>query len=542
VPPLPSQTAPPEGTPPRRFGNSAVVAFGILVSRLFGILREILRAAYLGASQDIVGDAWATAIRIPNLLQNLLGEGVLSASLVPVYARLLADGDEEEAGRLAGAIGAILGVVTATLVVAGVILAPELVHVLAPTWTGEKYALTVTLTRILFPGAALFVMAAWCIGVLNSHRRFLVPYLAPVAWNLAMIAAFLWFGGRRTSESLVITVAWASVAGAALQFLVQLPSVLHLVRKLRVSLDVRRASVRRVLRNFGPVGLSRGVVQISGFLDLWIANLLPQGSPVFLMTAQTLNMLPVSLFGMAVSASELPELSSLRGTDEERMEMVRTRVRAGSRRIAYFVIPSAIAFMALGDVIIRLLYERGKWVAIDTRFTWAVLAGSGVGLLASTVGRLYASAFYAMHDARRPLRFAVVRLLLTVVLGYGGAIWLTNALGVDRRWGTAALTVTAGIAGWVEYWLLRRALEERVGSVRTPPAYLLTLWSVAIAAAALAASVKYLVVPRLPGTGFWYSVAESALVLGTFGVVYLSTTIALNVPEADALRRRLLRR
>jgi putative peptidoglycan lipid II flippase len=532
--------------PPARakLGGSALVAIGILTSRIFGILRETLRAKYLGATQDIVGDAWATAIRIPNLLQNLLGEGVLSASFVPVYARLLADGDEDEAGRLAGAVGAILGVVMALAVAAGVMLAPGIVHLLVPKWDGEKFALTVLLTRILFPGAALFVMAAWCIGVLNSHRRFLLPYLAPVFWNLTMIVAFAWFGRRGLAASeLIVDVAWASVVGASLQFVVQLPAVLALVRRLRLSLDHRRDSVRRVLRNFVPVGLSRGVVQISGFLDMWIAGLLPNGSLAILGTAQTVYMLPVSLFGMAVSASELPELSSLQGTDEERDAALRGRVTAGAKRIAYFVIPSAVAFIALGDVIVRVLYEYGKWVALDTKFAWGVLAGSAFGLLASTIGRLYSSAFYAMHDSRRPLRFAMVRFTLTVTLGYAGAIWGPRAFGIDHRWGTAALTLTAGMAGWVEFWLLRRALESRVGPIRVPARFLMRLWAVAAIAAAVGFGMKAVVAAAgiARSGGRLSHLPEASLVLGSFGIVYLGVTYALGAPEARALTRRFRR-
>jgi putative peptidoglycan lipid II flippase len=257
--------------PRRRLGNSALVATGILVSRIFGIVREMLRARAFGATGDIVGDVWTLAIRIPNLLQNLLGEGVLSSSFIPVYARQLADGDEEEAGRLAGAVLAILTLVMLVFVAIGILAAPLIVDILANTWTDQKYDLAVRLVRILFPGAALFVLAAWCIGVLNSHRRFLLPYLAPVFWNLTMIAAFVFFAGT-PPRRLIVIVAWASVIGAGLQFFVQVPAILRLVKHLRVRLDARRESVRKVLSNFGPIGLSRGVVQISGFVDLWIAN------------------------------------------------------------------------------------------------------------------------------------------------------------------------------------------------------------------------------------------------------------------------------
>ncbi|HET9425012.1 MAG TPA: murein biosynthesis integral membrane protein MurJ [Gemmatimonadaceae bacterium] len=540
-------TTPAEPALPKRqrapLGGAAVVGLSILASRVLGIVRETLRAHYLGATIGIVGDAWTMAIRIPNLLQNLLGEGVLSASFIPVYARLLAEGDEEEAGRLAGTMAALLAATMVVLVALGVIFAPEIVHLIASTFTGEKFELTVTLTRILFPGAALFVMGAWCIGVLTSHRRMAMAYLAPVFWNLAMIAAFLWFGRKLDVISLAKTVAWASVAGAALQVGFQLPAVLKSAKRLKLSLDHRRESVRRVLRNFGPVALSRGAVQISQFIDLWIANLLPQGAPALLMTAQTVSMLPISLFGMAVSAAELPEMSSVLGSPEERLAKLRQRIVAGARRIAFFVIPSAIAFVAFGDVIIRVLFEGGRFKPIDTVFTWAILAGSAFGLLATTLARLYSSAYYAMHDTKRPFRIALIRISLSIVLGYLAARPLTNALGIDRLWGTAALTVAAGVAGWVEFALLRRGLRATMGDVSVPGGYAIRLWALGVGAALVALGVQML-------TDRWVDLSHPRLdslvvaiaVLGAFGVIYLAGATILRIPESDAITRRLLRR
>lgn len=511
---------------------------------MFGVVREMLRAQYLGATIGIVGDAWTMAIRIPNLLQNLLGEGVLSASFIPVYTRLLADGEDEEAGRVAGAVAAVLGLVMAICVALGIVLAPAIVHLIASDYTGEKFALTVRLTRILFPGTALFVLAAWCIGVLNSHRHFLLPYIAPVFWNLTMIVAFIVFGRRGLQPpALVTAVAWASVVGAALQFLAQVPSVVGLAKHLRVRLDVQRASVKQVLRNFGPVALSRGVVQISQFLDLWIANKLPQGAATLLMTAQTVNLLPISLFGMAVSASELPEMSGVTGTDEERGAILRGRIQASVRRIAFFVIPSAVAFVVFGDVIIRVLYERGRWRPVDTTYAWAILAGSAFGLLASTLGRLYAAAFYAMHDTRRPLRYAVIRVTLTVVLGYLAAIPLTNAMFSDRRWGVAGLTLTAGMAGWIEFALLRRALAERIGSISIPSMFTVKLWGVAAVAAGLGYGGLRVLGPSIAGLRpSWNAIASAAIALGVYGAAYLAGTAALHIPESAALTSRLRRR
>jgi putative peptidoglycan lipid II flippase len=535
----------PASQPVRRvaLGGAAVVGLSILASRLLGIVREMLRTQYLGATIGMVGDAWVMAIRIPNVLQNLLGEGALSASFIPVYARLVAEGDEEEAGRVAGAVGGILIATMMVLVALGVIFAPAIVHVIASTYEGAKFDLTVKLTRILFPGAALFVMGAWCIGVLTSHRRMALAYIAPVFWNLTMIAAFLWFGRRLDVVSLATAVAWASVVGAVLQVGFQLPAVLRLVKRLRVSLDHRRERVRLVLRNFGPVALSRGAVQISGFIDLWIAQLLPQGAPALLATTQTLTMLPVSLFGMAVSAAELPEMSSVLGSEEERMAKLRDRLIGGVRRISFFVIPSAIAFVVFGDVIVRALFEGGQFKPVDTMYAWGILAASAVGLLASTIGRLYSSAYYAMHDTRSPFRIALARIALSIVLGYLAARPLTNALGIDRLWGTAGLSLAAGVAGWIEFAYLRRGLRVKLGNVSMPRQYALRLWCLAVGAAVVGWLAQFgadrwihLSRPRIE------SVVVAVLVLGAYGVAYLAGAAMMRIPESEALTRRLLRR
>src|SRR5438132_9539257 len=155
--------------------SATFVAAGILFSRIAGLVRQHYFARYFGQQSD-AADAFSAAFRIPNLLQNLFGEGALSASFIPVYAGLLARGKREEADRVAGAVAAVLALVVAILVLAGVLTTPWLIGLIAPGFTGDNRALTIEIVRILFPGAGLLVMAAWCLGVLNSHRRFLLSY------------------------------------------------------------------------------------------------------------------------------------------------------------------------------------------------------------------------------------------------------------------------------------------------------------------------------------------------------------------------------
>jgi putative peptidoglycan lipid II flippase len=510
------------------------VALGILGSRVFGVVRQMLQARFLGAG--MAADAFAAAFKIPNLPQNLFGEGALSGSFIPVYARLVAEGEEEEAGRVAGAVLAMLSLVVAVIVAIGVIAAPVLVPLVAAGFKGEKRELTVQLVRILFPGAGIFVLGAWTQGILNTHRRFLLSYSAGILWNVVMIGALILFGRHGTPSDLAAKLAWASVIGALAQFLVQVPGTLRLERRLRVRLDRKSEHARTVMKNFVPVFLSRGVVQISSYIDQWIATFLPNGVVAILGYAQTIYVLPVSLFGMAISAAQLPAMSQVVGHETEVFAFLRQTLDRSLRQLAYFVIPSAAVFLAFGDVVSRVLFEGGRFTAQDSLFAWGVLAGAAVGLLASTMGRLYSSTYYALRDTRTPLRFAMIRVAITTVLGLLFAIPLPKLLGIDPRWGGAGLTASAGIAGWCEFALLRGRLNQRIGHTGLAGRYTLTLWAAAAAAVAAGWGMRY-VTPA--GHDLVHRAIAGALVLGTFGVVYLGATIVLRIPEANTALRRL---
>jgi putative peptidoglycan lipid II flippase len=509
--------------------HASLVAAGILLSRLIGLVRQRIFSHYFGLSD--AADAFNAAFRIPNFLQNLFGEGVLSASFIPVYARLLAEGDEEEAGRVAGAVGSILALAASGLVLAGMVATPWLIDVIAPGFHGAKRELTIRIVRVLFPGAGLLVLSAWCLGILNSHRKFFLSYTSPVVWNVAMIAALVAFR-HQSQAALAVTLAWGSVVGSALQFGVQLPVVLRLAKRLRASLDIAAPQVHEVIRNFVPVFISRGVVQISGYVDALLASLLGTGAVAGLTNAQTLYLLPVSLFGMSVSAAELPAMSSALGGVDEVAAQLRRRLNSGLRQIAFFIVPSAMAFLALGGVITAVLFQSGRFTAAHSQYVWAILAGSAVGLLAQTLGRLYSSTYYALRDTRTPLRFAIVRVILTSGLGYLCAIPLPRWIGIDPQWGVAGLTASAGVAGWVEFTLLRRTLNARIGRTGLPASLVARLWFAAAVAAAAAWGVKFSLGGRHP-------LAFGLVVIATYGVTYFACTWLLRVEECAGLVRRL---
>src|SRR5580704_7882696 len=298
----------PDAPRPRRLGGAMAVGVGILLSRIAGLVRTRAITYYVG--QHGAADALTAALRIPNVLQNLFGEGVLSASFIPVYARLRAEGRDADATRVARAVGTLLLLVAATIAAVGVTASRQIVDTLVPGSHPEIRELTITLLRITFPGVAILVLSAWCLGVLNSHRKFFLSYVSPVLWNAAIIAAAI-VAGRRFAghrDDIVVWLAWGAVIGSAAQFLIQLPSVVAILRDLRPSFAVRDPGVRATLHAFVPIVLGRGSVQLSGYIDQALASYLAEGMVAALGYAQILYLLPVSLFGMAVSAAELPEM------------------------------------------------------------------------------------------------------------------------------------------------------------------------------------------------------------------------------------------
>jgi putative peptidoglycan lipid II flippase len=518
--------------------HAFLVGAGILISRIIGLVRQRIFGYYFGLSA--AGDAFSVAFRIPNFLQNVFGEGALSASLIPVYARLLAEKKIKDATEVANAVFTLLTLTTALLVLAGVLLSPYLISVIAFGYTGEKRELTLNLVKIFFPGAGLLVMSAWCLGILNSHRRFFLSYTAPVVWNVAIIAALIFFG-RRTGGSLdrlAEYTAWGSVAGSFLQFAIQLPTVVRSMGIIKPVFAFASESVKTVVRNFFPVFFSRGVVQISAFVDATLATLLGDGPAAALQYTQSLYTLPVSLFGMSVSAAELPAMSSAVGSTEEVASELRKRLNAGLKQIAVFIIPSSMGFLAFGDVMVGALYRTGKFGQNDVRFVWGTLAGAAVGLLASTLGRLYSSTYYALKDTKSPLKFAAIRVFLTIVLGYLFSVYVPPLLGIPIRWGAVGLTASAGLAGWVEFVLLRRKLNQRIGATGLPFSFVTKLWGAAILAAALGWGVKLGLARVYP----LHPIPAAAVILGPYGVAYFLLAAGLGVTEARAVMTKFFRK
>lgn len=517
--------------------GALLVGIGIFLSRIAGLLRERIFAHYFGNSD--AGDAFKAALKIPNFLQNLFGEGVLSASFIPVYAGLLAEKHNAEtldskkhleASKVALTIFSLLFFATSFLVICGILATPFLINMIAPGFHGEKKILTIKLVQIFFPGTGFVVMSAWCLGILNGHRRFFLSYAAPVIWNIAIILTLLYYGDKASQYNLSIKVGWGLVVGSFLQVAIQIPTTFKLLKFFHFSLDIKNSHVRLILKNFIPSILSRGVVQVSSYIDNILASLLQTGAVSALAYAQTLYLLPVSLFGMSISASELPEMSSIVGQKEDVFEKLRNRLQNGIQKISFYVVPSLCAFIFLGDILVAALFQTGEFTEKNTHVVWAVLIGSSVGLLASTVGRLYSSTFFSLKDTKTALNFALVRIFFTTLLGYFFAFHLAPFFSHDPVYATAGLTASAGISGWIEFYLLRKKLNTIIGKTGIQWAYQLRLWCSALIASFTGLFLKWFVIGKIVEISS--HPLKAFFIFTLYGIVYFAITFFFRIEES----------
>jgi putative peptidoglycan lipid II flippase len=522
--------------PGRDTGRSALlVGAGIVASRLSGLVREFVLATLLGT--QVIADAFRFALQIPGLLQNVLGEGVLSASFVPVYSQK-SDEDEDEAAALAGTVLTVLGALTALIVLIGIVAARPITRVILFRLPDETLELTVPLVRIMWAGLGFIVLAAWCLGVLNAHRRFFLSYVAPVLWNAAQVAlaGYAWLNDWSDSE-IAEAAAWGVVVGGVLQFAVQLPAVRRVAPRIRPAFATGLSSVREVGRRFVPAIGGRGVVQLSAFVDLVLAGLLAAGAISGLSLAQILYLMPIGVFAMSVVAADLPELSRESTSPQQAAE----RLEVGQKRVAFYIVFSAVAFVFAGKGIVGALFEWRKFSSDDTIFVWLILAGYSLGLIASGSSRVLQNACFAMGDVGGPARLAAVRVVIAGGIGavlmlqaerYGiidGSVerlgdlpafdLLPQAVRADdqgpQRLGGVGLALGSAVGSWVEYSLLRRRVQRALPSTRTlaPPVDGLVM--PALVAAATAGSLSWL----LDGM---HHLARAPIALGASGVLYVA--------------------
>lgn len=501
------------------------VAAGILVTRVLGYLRERVTAHYLG--NGVVADAFRVALRIPNAVRNLLGEGTLSASFIPVYAAL--NERDGAAGRaLAGAVAGLLLLATGTLALVGVLFAGPLTSVLAPGLAPGTRAIAVTLMRLLFPMSGVMVCSAWCLGILNTHRRFFLSYAAPAMWNIAGIAALVgaatWFVSSalpidQQLYRLALALAWGTVVGSLLQVGIQLPACWRLLQGIALRFSFAPEGVRQVILAWGPLVLGAGVAQIASLVDTFLGSLAGPGGVSSLVYAQLIQILPVSLFGTSVAAASLPDLSrdAVAATPNEQL---RTRIATGFRRITFFVMPSAVAFAALGPVIVGALFQTGRFGDSDTEIVGGVLSAYGVGLLGQATVKLFASGFYALRDTKTPVKIASFSLGVSATLAF---LFM-------RLYGPAGIALGSSFGQTLNVVLHLKDLDIRIGRVLGPADW--RAFATSVVSALVAGGAAWAGARAVAG---FAPIPVALLSLGIFGVTYAALALVMRHPDATRL-------
>ena len=551
-------------TKPRK-STAGTVAAGILASRVFGFIRERAVAHFFGVG--LYADVLQVAFRGPNLLQNLLGEGSMSAAFIPVYARMIEEGREEEAGRFAGAVFGFLLAIAGGLSLVGILFAEPIVAVMAPGWLEDatqvasgtlpvnRFELASGAIRIVFPMAGLLVLAAWCLGVLNSHRRFFLPYFAPVLWNVAIAGmlvgtALLMLEPGSTGQGpgglsatllndLLFAAVYGALFGGLLQFAVQLPLVFRVLRGFRLSISTRIAGVRETFRAFGPAVVGRGVYQISSFLDIVLASFLAEGAVSSLRFAQMLYLLPVGLFGLSVAASELPEFSRCGAGN---VEALTSRLKASAGQMLFVTIPACIGYLVFGLPIVGALFRTGAFGQNEVWLVYLVLGAYSLGLLATTASRLLQNAFYALKNTRTPAWIAGVRVFVSTLVALplmfvldGISIGQAPGTEPDGRLlylGSVGLALGASAGAWVELWRLGKSL-----GVLLPTFHFAWGRMGRMTATAVLAAIPALIVwALLPD---WHAAIEALIVLTLYGCTYLGVSYVQRTPEIEPWLERL---
>ncbi len=391
---------------------AGVVGIYTFLSRVLGLLRDMIIANFFGSGMS--ADAFFVAFRIPNLLRRLFAEGSFSVAFIPVFTEYLRKRAREDVVLLARVVFTLLILILTVVCILGMVFAPLIVRIIAPGFgaEGEKYALTVLLTRIMFPYIFLVSVLALFSGILNAMKHFAAPAMAPIFLNLSMIAALILLtpSMRNPTVGLAIGV----IVGGILQMLLQVPFLL----KKGLSLAPRWLPSHPALRRIGilmlPTIFGSAIYQINQLVGTLLATLLREGSVSYLYYADRLVQFPLGVFAIAISTAVLPSLS--REAADGDLEGLRGTISHAIRLTMFITIPAMMGLIVLREPIVRLLFQRGAFDSAAAAMTARALLYYSVGLWAFAGLRVFVSAFYSLQDTKTPVKVAVIAMVLNLIL------------------------------------------------------------------------------------------------------------------------------
>lgn len=535
---MPSSETPPEpdGRAERLNTRAAgVVGLAVLCSRLLGLAREQIFAALFGGGR--VMDAFTIAFRIPNLLRDLFAEGALSTAFVTIFSKTVTTEGETAAWRLANKIATLTTITLSAITLLGMVFAPWLVAVLAPGFGGEKAALTITLTRVMYPFILLVSLAALVMGMLNARNVFGVPAMASSFFNLGSIVAGVvlgyWLDPHFGSRA-ILGLAVGTLIGGTLQLTVQLPALRRLGYRYQPDFKWRDSGVKAILTLMGPSVIAASTTQVNVLINSVFASELGDGPTFWLTVAFRLMQLPLGIFGVALGTVALPLLARMAATGNT--EAFRSELARGMRLVFLMTIPASVGLMVLAEPIISVLYQHGRFGAHETAESAAALRLYAIGLCGYAALKVLVNAFYALERRKTPMMVSFLAVGLNLLLN-----WL---LTVHLGWGHRGLALSTACVATSNFLILYALMRSHLGRLESRT--MAALLSKVALASALLFVVSWAGGHFLLGDwavqSFWPKCLSLVLVIAVAAAAFFWCASALGIGEVRDIARAVQRR
>jgi putative peptidoglycan lipid II flippase len=527
---------PPAGPPPaeedeqareqahgRRLAvSTAIFGLATALSRVLGLVREVVAASYFGASGKI--NAFTVAFQIPNLVRALVADAALSSAFVPVFSELLEKGERKRAWRVASTLFWLLLLGLSALTAIFILIAPWVIGIFGDP--GGDKELAVGLSRVLFPIVTLLGVSGIIVGILNSYDHFTVPAISPVFWNIAIIVGLvIGVPQAETMDTKLYVYAFSILIATVIQVLLPVPWLRGRDGRLQLVLDWRDPAVRRVFVLMVPVTLGLGLINVNAVIDTFFASRFidPNLAPTAIQKAFLVYMLPQGMFSVAIATVLFPTLSRFAARGD--MGGFRRTVSAGVRQIAFLLVPTAIVSAVLAEPIIRILFQHGHWRPEDTPVVAGALAAFSAGLLFNGEMLMLNRAFFSLQSNWIPTAVALGNLFLNAILDFA-----FYRVGV---WGIPLATAVCNVAGcWALFVLLRRHIGHLDGRAIASSTVRI---AVAGAVAGGIAVVLWRSLDDALGRSLAAQVVSLGLALGAAVGAYLLACRVLQVPELRVL-------
>ena len=515
---------------------AGVIALAVLMSRILGMVRLQVFAALFGAGRLM--DVFFIAFRIPNLLRDMVGEGALSTAFVTTFSKTIAREGDQSAWRLANKVVTLTAVGVSALVVLGIAVAPWLVALLGWGFDPAKAALTVELTRVMYPFILIVSLAALVMGMLNARNVFGVPALASTFFNLGFIitgAGVGWWLDPHFGPKAVLGLAIGVLVGGVLQLGVQIPSLLRFGYRYRPDFRWRDPGVKAMLLIMGPSVIAASTVQVNVVVNSAFASTLGNGPISWLGYAFRLMQFPIGMFGVALGTVSLPMLSRLAVAGD--LERLRSELARGLRMVFFLTVPAAIGLIVLAGPIVSVLYQHGRFTAYEAHQTAGALRFYSLGLCGYAALKVLVNAFYAVDRRRTPMEVSLSAMGLNLLL-----CWLTTQ---QWHWGARGLAFSTAMVATVNFLVLYALMRRHLGRLDSR-AMLVMFARLGLAGALLALSCwggEHWLLPQWAHQPFWPKLGALAAVIVIGAGAFFGSAMLLGIGEmrelVQILRRKL---